>query len=118
LISARDHGKQTSFPVSPNLLLERKPPSKSKEIRVGNLTFIPPVEGRWAYLAVWMDISSRRIAGWQLHNHIREELVSTVVKKALQQKGIIPTPGGNLRREGTNGKPAAKRFMQGLKTGV
>lgn len=71
------------YPISPNLLLDREPPQRPGEVWVGDITYIPLSEGRWAYLAVWMDLYSRRIAGWQLEAHMREELVIKALTKAL-----------------------------------
>ncbi len=81
------------YPISPNLLLEREPPAKPDEVWVGDITYIPLSGGRWAYLSVWMDLYSRRIVGWQLEDHMREELVTAALKKALEARsskaGII-----------------------------
>jgi transposase InsO family protein len=57
---------------------------------VGDITYLPLSEGRWAYLSVWMDLYSRRIVGWQLEPHMREELVITALKKALQTRRVKP----------------------------
>lgn len=43
-----------------------------------------------AYLAVWMDLYSKGIVGWQLDTHIWEELVITSLNKALYTKGMKP----------------------------
>ena len=81
------------YPISPNLLLERAAPLKPDEVWVGDITYIPMVNGNFLYLAVWMDLYSRRILGWQLEDHMREELIITAFKKALQSRsakeGII-----------------------------
>jgi putative transposase len=76
------------YPISPNLLLDRPAPSKPDQVWVGDITYIPLAEGRWAYLSVWMDLYSRRIVGWQLEGHMREELVITSLNKALQTRSI------------------------------
>lgn len=78
------------YPISPNLLLERKPPVKPNEVWVGDITYIPLSEGRWAYLSVWMDLYSRRIVGWQLDTHMREVLVVASLKKAFASTSIQP----------------------------
>lgn len=78
------------YAISPNLLLDREPPVKPNEVWVGDITYIPLSGGRWAYLAVWMDLYSRRIVGWQLQGHMREELVITALKKALQTRPVTP----------------------------
>lgn len=82
------------YPISPNLLVDRTPPVKPGAVWVGDITYIPLAEGRWAYLAVWMDRYSRKIVGWQLEGHMREELVIGALNKALNScclnpKGLI-----------------------------
>ena len=71
------------YPISPNLLLERQAPKRPAEVWVGDITYIPLSGSGWAYLAVWLDLYSRRIAGWQLEAHMREELVIKALTKAL-----------------------------------
>jgi putative transposase len=76
------------YPISPNLLLERQPPVRPDEVWVGDITYIPLSQGRWAYLSVWMDLYSRRIVGWQLASHMREGLVITALRKALATRNV------------------------------
>jgi len=49
--------------------------------------------GAFLYLAVWLDLYSRRIIGWQLDDNMKEELVTAAFKKACQnrspQQGLI-----------------------------
>ena len=82
-----------SYTISPNLLTDRRFPTKVNEVWVGDLTYIPLHGGQWAYLAIWMDLYSRRIVGWQLATHMREELIVAAFKKALllrsAEKGMI-----------------------------
>ena len=75
------------YPVAPNRLLGRTAPARPDEVWVGDITYLPLKEGRWAYLAVWMDLYTRRIVGWQLEGHMREELVRTALDKALKAEG-------------------------------
>ncbi len=76
------------YPISPNLLLERQPPTRPDEVWVGDITYIPLSQGRWAYLSVWMDLYSRRIVGWKLASHMREELVIAALRKALATRNV------------------------------
>lgn len=82
-----------AYKISPNLLLERVAPVRPDEVWVGDITFIPLAGGRWCYLSVWMDLYSRKIIGWQLEDHMQEELITAALKKALasraMQEGII-----------------------------
>jgi transposase InsO family protein len=82
-----------AYAISPNLLLDRIMPEQPDEVWVGDITYIPLAGGKWAYLAVWMDLYSRRIVGWNLDYHMQESLITTAFKKALRNrkpdKGLI-----------------------------
>ena len=77
------------YPISPNLLQEPgyNGVSYLNQAWVGDITFIPLQSG-WAYLAVWMDLYSRKVVGWALAEHMREELVMTALKRALASRYI------------------------------
>ncbi len=53
---------------------------------VGDITYIATWEG-WAYLATVIDLSSRRVVGWALAEHMRTELVSAALRMALATRG-------------------------------
>jgi transposase InsO family protein len=82
-----------TYKISPNLLLGEKPPDGPNQVWVGDITYIPMSEGRWLYLAVWMDLFSRLIKGWELAEHMQEELIIKAFKKASpgrkKMKGLI-----------------------------
>ncbi len=77
-----------SYPISPNLLLDRVKPKKINEVWVGDITYIPLSAGNWAYLSVWMDLFSRRIIGWSLDTHMKDSLVISSLNKAIQTRRI------------------------------
>jgi transposase InsO family protein len=58
----------------------------------GDITYIATWEG-WAYLASVIDISSRRVVGWALADHMRTELVEEALMMAFGNrrppKGVI-----------------------------
>jgi transposase InsO family protein len=74
------HGKR----VSPNLLLAVSLPDAPNRIWVGDITYIPLVNGEWAYLATWMDLFSRVIVGWQFDDNMEEQLIIRALLKGLQ----------------------------------
>ena len=74
---------------SPNLLLGAPLPEKPNQVWAGDITFIPTATG-WIYLAVVIDLCSRKIVGWALANHMRTELVSTALKQALGSRKAVP----------------------------
>ena len=74
---------------SPNLLLEKPLPTQANRVWTGDITYIP-IDGSWRYLAVIIDLSSRRIVGWALADQIRTELVTDALKQALGTRTIEP----------------------------
>ena len=67
---------------SPNLLLDQSLPTQPNEVWAGDITFIPCGE-KWLYLAVVIDLCSRRIVGWALADHLRSELVVEAMQQAI-----------------------------------
>lgn len=76
---------------SPNLLLDAPPPTHINQIWVADITYIPLKTASFAYLALLMDLFSRRIIGWELADHMRETLVLSSLRHAI--KARQPAPG-------------------------
>jgi putative transposase len=57
----------------------------------GDITYIPTWQG-WAYLATVIDLSSRRVVGWALADHMRASLVEDALSMAFAQR----RPAGGL----------------------
>jgi transposase InsO family protein len=70
---------------SPNLIAHRPLPEVPNRAWAGDITFIPTSNG-WLYLAVVIDLCSRRIVGWSLADHLRSELVLDALGQALQTR--------------------------------
>jgi putative transposase len=49
--------------------------------------YIPTAEG-WLYLAVIMDLYSRRIVGWSMSNRLQESIVIDAMRMALFRRKI------------------------------
>ena len=80
-----------------NLLTGRELPTRANEVWVADITYIPlgtrTSDGRFGYLALLMDLYSRRIVGWEYGTSIDEELVIAGLRRAIQErqpsKGLI-----------------------------
>ena len=70
---------------SPNLLSGNPLPDAPDRAWAGDITFIPSSTG-WLYLAVVIDLCSRRIVGWSLADHMRSDLVLDALRQALQTR--------------------------------
>jgi putative transposase len=76
---------------SPNLLLGAPPPGGVNQVWLGDITFVPLAGSRFAYLALLMDLYSRRIVGWELAAHMAEALVLAALRQAIAARQ--PGPG-------------------------
>ena len=76
---------------SPNLLIDAVPPDGINQLWVGDITYVPILDGDFLYLAMLMDRYSRRIAGWDLQDHMRESLVLGALRAAIAVRR--PRPG-------------------------
>jgi len=76
---------------SPNLLVDAPPPDGVNQVWVGDITYVPLVGGNFLYLALLMDLFSRRIVGWDLEDHMQELLVLATLRAAIALRQ--PPPG-------------------------
>jgi len=65
-------------------------PGKENELWYGDITYIHALSG-WAYLATVIDGFSRRMAGWAVAGHMREDLVAGALRMAVANRR--PAPG-------------------------
>ena len=59
--------------------------SRPDELWLADFTYIRTWQG-WAYLAVVLDVYTRRIVGWQFAPHMRQSLVSDAFEMALASR--------------------------------
>lgn len=72
-------------PVAPNRLAERAAPDGPNQIWLQDITYVPTVQG-WLFLALVMDLWSRKIVGWAMADHLRSELVVNALQMAQTQR--------------------------------
>jgi putative transposase len=72
---------------SPNLILDQPLPSRPNRVWAGDITYIPTSTG-WQYLAVVIDLCSRRIVGWALAGHLKSSLVCDALQQALGSRAL------------------------------
>ena len=95
--------------VAENVLDRRFSPDHPDQIWVCDITYISTREG-WLYLAVVMDLYSRRIVGWSMQPKLRRDLVLDALKMAV--RGRRPGPG--LLHHSDRGSQYASLDYQGL----
>lgn len=94
---------------SPNLLLTLDLPIGPNQVWVSDITYIMLANGRWTYLACWMDLWSRLIVGWHLDSTMEEELIMTAFHRAAL--GRCPKPG-LVAHSDRGGQYAGKAFRR------
>src|SRR5260370_20944518 len=67
--------------AAPNLIKELEP-SAPDQVWASDITYVATLEG-WLYLAVILDLFSRRVVGWKLGESLEAELVVTALRNAL-----------------------------------
>lgn len=76
---------------SPNLLSDAPLPDGINQVWVGDITYIPLAGARFAFLALLMDLYSRRVVGWELDEQMTEALVLAALRQAIARRQ--PRPG-------------------------
>ena len=76
--------------VSSNVLARRFDPSHPNQAWVSDITYIRTRSG-WLYLAVVLDLYSRKVVGWAMAPTMHAELVCAALQLAIAQRQ--PTPG-------------------------
>ena len=61
-------------------------PAAKNELWYGDITYIYTMAG-WAYLATVIDGFSRKVVGWAVADHMREELVIEALVMAVRNRG-------------------------------
>jgi transposase InsO family protein len=69
------------LPVAPNLLNRNFIVSAPNQVWAGDITYIQTEEG-WLFLAVVIDLFSRRVVGWSLQPDMRRDLVIDALEMA------------------------------------
>ena len=78
-------------PVFDNVLDRQFVASRPDQAYVADITYIPTQEG-WLYLAVVIDLFSRKVVGWSMSSRMKAELVCDALTMALWQR----KPGAGL----------------------
>jgi putative transposase len=71
--------------VAPNRLQQQFTVAQPNEVWVTDITYIRTHEG-WLYLAVVLDLYSRRVVGWSLQSRIKKELVLDALLMAVWRR--------------------------------
>jgi putative transposase len=101
-VIARQH--YTAIPMAPNLVAQRFTTDRPNRVWMGDTTFISTRVG-WLFLAVLIDLYSRKVVGWAMGAQHSQELAASAWRMAADhrqpQPGLIHhTDQGALYRAG------------------
>lgn len=78
-----------SEPAAANLLDRQFSVSQPDRVWATDITFVPTREG-WLYVAAVIDLYSRRVVGWAMHQRINLPLVVEALTMAIEQRRPLP----------------------------
>jgi putative transposase len=96
------------LPVCPNLLARRFAVAQPNTAWVTDMTYIWTLQG-WLYLAVIIDLFSRRIVGWSMSERIDRKLALDALRMALAQRR---RPRGLIHHSDRGSQTGFKRSSQ------
>ncbi len=103
--TTRDH----RLPVAPNRLNQDFSATGPNQRWVSDITYVRTGEG-WLYVAVILDLYSRKVVGWSTSVRLQRDLVLEALKMALGQR----TPAPDLIHHSDRGSQYASPEFQNL----
>lgn len=97
------------LPIAPNRLNRHFSAERPDEKWVADITYIDTAEG-WLYLALVLDVFSRKIVGWAMETHLETTLVEQALRMALAQRQ--PALGDLLHHSDRGGQYASATYQQ------
>jgi transposase InsO family protein len=98
-----------NLPVAPNLLNRQFEADAPNQKWVTDITYIPTEQG-WLYLAVILDLFSRRVVGWSMDSTMHASLI----KNALRMAIVHRQPQAGLLHHSDRGSQYAGFVYQSL----
>lgn len=104
-------------PVAPNVL-DRQFSLKSNpqlaacdRVWAADITYLPTRDG-WLYLAVVLDLASRRVVGWALRTRLDQELALSALRMALTHRSVRGGGADRLHHSDRGGQYASAAYRQ------
>ena len=100
-----------NLPIAPNRLNQKFSADRPDQIWLSDITYVRTAQ-KWLYLAVVLDLYSRRIVGWAMSDSLHRQLVIDALQMALTTRR--PPPG--LLHHSDRGSQYASDDYQALLT--
>jgi putative transposase len=101
-----------SLPIAPNLLNRNFTVAAPNQAWTGDITYIPTGDG-WLFLAVVIDLFSRRVVGWSMKPEMRSSLVIDALEMAWLQRSPNKSTG-RIFHSDRGSQYASREFSQVL----
>ena len=98
-------------PVAENLLNREFEVDQPDRVWCGDITYLWTMQG-WLYLAVILDLFSRKVVGWAMSNRINAQLVVDALRMAYWRR---KPPPGLLHHSDQGSQYASKAYQEELK---
>jgi putative transposase len=102
-----------SFPIAENILNRDFSAPEPDKAWVADITYIWTLQG-WLYLAVIIDVFSRRVVGWSIADHMRVDLVLSAFQAALGHR--LPHASGLVFHSDRGSQYASHDYQTALQT--
>lgn len=96
--------------ISPNLIERNFTAAKPNEVWVSDVTYLWTHEG-WLYLAITLDLYSRRVVGWSMSDRLTSELALNCLNIALSTRKVS---AGLIHHSDRGKEYASYRFRERL----
>ena len=97
-------------PIANNLLNRNFEATEPNTVWVGDITYLRTGAG-FAYLAVLIDLYSRRVVGWAVADHMRTELIQEALCRALTTRN---PPAGLIHHSDRGSQYASAAYREDL----
>ena len=98
---------------APNILDRDFTATRPNQKWVADITYLPTLAG-WAYLAVVLDLFSRKVVGWAIHNSLATPLVAEALRRAIESRR--PTGSQLLHHSDRGSQYTSDAYQQTLNT--
>jgi putative transposase len=105
-----------AFPVAQNLLnrqFQVEDLAGLNRAWAGDITYVPTAQG-WLYVAVVLDLKSRRVIGWSMRDSLEQTLVHEALEMALGQRLCAEVEGQLLFHSDRGSQYAAHDYQEKL----
>ena len=101
------------LPIAPNLLNRNFTPAGPNQAWTGDITYIATEEG-WLFLAVVIDLFSRKVVGWSMRPDMHRSLVIDALEMGLFQRR--PPKGQMIFHSDRGSQYASDDFRDGARS--